>query len=362
MSLPLVELDGSAFDQGQQHGAALRAQIAHNLDVYYDRFLREGHLETDEVRRRASRLVPLLETDSDYFDALRGVAKAADQALIDIAMLNVRYELLYYQYSVLPVGGPDGCTAFALLPEATTNGHLLIGENWDWIPEVQGAVLQTPDTLSFTEAGIVGGKIGLNSSGIGLCVNGLLSTDDDWTQPVKPFHVRCQEILRSHTLEAAASVVSGMRRACSTNFLLAQAPDQAANIEAAPGTSCAFGAADGTLVHTNHFLEPEHLGVEEPDSERRPHSYTRLARMRALLDSRRPVSVEDVQACLRDHDNFPDSVCRHVHPDDPPEEACVTVVSAVMDLHERTLWLSDGPPCERAYEKSELRSQNSTVV
>ncbi|HEY2593644.1 MAG TPA: C45 family peptidase, partial [Chloroflexota bacterium] len=196
MSLPVVELNGAPFDRGWQHGDALRAEIAHNLAVYYDRFQREGQLDADEVRRRAGRFLPLLETYPEYFDTLRGVAEATGEELVDVVMLNVRYELLYFQYSVLPVGGPDGCTAFALLPEATSNGHLLLGENWDWIPEVRGAVLRTPETLSFTEAGIVGGKIGLNAAGIGLTVNGLLSTEDDWSQPVAPFHVRCFNILR----------------------------------------------------------------------------------------------------------------------------------------------------------------------
>jgi isopenicillin-N N-acyltransferase-like protein len=354
VALPLVQLDGSPFAQGEQHGAALRQRIVHNLGVYYDRFLREGHLQADEVRSRAASFIPLLEADAEYFDAVRGVAKASDQELIDVVMLNVRYELLYYQYSVLPVGGPDGCTAFALQPEATSTGHLLIGENWDWIPEVAGAVLRTAETLSFSEAGIVGGKIGLNSDGVGLCVNGLLSTSDDWSAPVRPFHVRCHQILRSRTLEEAAGVITGTRRACSANFLLAQAPDRAVDVEAAPGTSCTFGADEGALVHTNHFLEPEHLGVDEPAAERRPHSYSRLARMRSLLDSARPLSLEDVQAALRDHGNYPDSICRHVHPDDPPEEACVTVVSAVMDLHEQTLWLSDGAPCRGAYDRFTL--------
>ncbi len=356
VSLPLVELAGAPFDQGQQHGSALREQIAHNLAVYYDRFQREGRLDADEVRRRAATFLPLLETFHDYFDAVRGVADAARQELIDIVMLNVRYELLYFQYSVLPVGRPDGCTAFALLPEATSNGHLLIGENWDWIPEVQGAVVRTPQTLSFTEAGIVGGKIGLNAAGIGLTVNGLLSTDDNWSQPVAPFHVRCHDILRADSLDEAARVITGVRRACSTNFMLAQPPNHAVDIEAAPGTSCSFGPEHSALAHTNHFLEPDHLGVEEPASERRPHSYTRLARMRAMLAARRPLSVDDVQSSLRDHDNFPDSVCRHLHPDDPPEEACVTVVSAVMDLNERTLWLSNGQPCEHPYDAFTLYS------
>jgi isopenicillin-N N-acyltransferase-like protein len=354
VSLPLVELAGEPFDQGRQHGSALRDAIAHNVAVYYDRFRREGRLDPDEVRRRAAHFLPLLEASPDYFEAVRGVAQAAHQELIDVVMLNVRYELLYFQYSVLPIGAPDGCTSFALLPEATRSGHLLIGENWDWIPEVQGAVLRTTETLSFTEAGIVGGKIGLNAAGIGLAVNGLLSTSDDWTQPVAPFHVRCYDILRSKTLEAAARVITQARRACSTNFILAQAPNRAVNIEAAPGASCSVGPASGALAHTNHFLELDHLGVEEPASERRPHSNTRLARMRELLSASRPLRVEDLQARLRDHDNFPDSICRHVHPDDPPEEACVTVVSAVMDLNERTLWLSDGHPCDSVYERYQL--------
>ncbi|MBV9582294.1 MAG: peptidase C45 [Chloroflexi bacterium] len=354
MSLPLLELDGSALARGEQHGSALRQQIAHNVAVYYDRFLREGLLAADEVRQRAAHFLPLLETYADYFDTMRGIASGADQPLIDIAMLNVRYELLYYQYSVLPVGGPDGCTAFALLPEVTRQQHLLIGENWDWIPEVQGAVMRTPETLSFTEAGIVGGKIGLNRAGVGLTVNGLLSTSDDWSQLVKPFHVRCQEILDAQTLEAAASVITGTRRGCSSNFVLAQAPDRAVDIEAAPGTSCGFGPANGALAHTNHFLEPDHLGVDEPHSERRPHSYSRLQRMRDLLAAGQPLGVDDLFQRLRDHDNYPDSICRHLHPDDPPEEACVTVVSAVMDLNEGVLWLSDGPPCEQPYTRYAL--------
>jgi isopenicillin-N N-acyltransferase-like protein len=47
-------------------------------------------------------------------------------------------------------------------------------------------------------------------------------------------------------------------------------------------------------------------------------------------------------------------VCRHYNPEDPPEEACVTVVSAVMDLTDRTLWITDGPPCEHVYEAFRL--------
>ena len=358
MILPLVHIDGEPFDQGHQHGLALGDQIAHNLEVYFDRFQTEGQLSAGEVRERASRYLPLLKSYADYFSTMEGIAATSGQDLLDIVVLNMRYELLYYQYSILPVGGPDGCTSFALQPALTTNHHLLIGENWDWIPEVAGAVLHTQDsnfeTLSFTEAGIVGGKIGLNSAGLGLAINGLLSTVDDWSRLVMPFHVRCYEILRSRDFRSAMSIIEGQPRACSANFVIAQTPDQVVDFEAAPDALGEMQPHHGLVVHTNHFCDPTRLGIEEPKSERRPHSYTRLARMHELLDARKPLSVADIQASLRDHDNYPDSVCRHIHPDDPPEEACTTVVSAVMDLDERTLWLTDGPPCERMYERYTL--------
>jgi isopenicillin-N N-acyltransferase-like protein len=358
VTLPVVHVDGTPYDQGRQHGQALRERIAHNLDIYYDRFLREGQLEATEARARAKRYVPLLH-DHPYFDAVRGVADGSGFDLIDVLVLNLRYELLYYQYGMCAVGAADGCTSFALLPVASANGHLLLGQNWDWIPEVAGAVLHTrePDgleILSFTEAGIVGGKIGLNSAGLGLAINGLLSTADDWSRLVMPFHVRCYQILRQREFESAVAVVTEQPRACSANFLIAQAPDRVMNLETAPEAVRALNGAS-TITHSNHFLDPSALGVIEPPGvERRPHTYQRLSRIQELLDARAPVSIGDLESILRDHDNHPDGLCRHIHPDDPPEEWCTTVTSVIMDLDARTLWLTDGQPCQSLYERSDM--------
>jgi isopenicillin-N N-acyltransferase-like protein len=354
VTLPVVHVDGEPFDQGRQHGLALRDQIAHNLDVYYDRFLREGQLEADEARARAARYIPLLD-GLPYFDALRGMAAGSGHELIDLLVLNVRYELLYYQYGVCGIGQPDGCTAFAVLPGASANGHLLLGQNWDWIPEVKGAVLHTREldgleTLAFTEAGIVGAKIGLNSAGLGLAINGLMSTSDDWSRLVWPFHVRCYEILRRRSLDEAVDVVVRGQRACSANFLLAQAPERAIDLEAAPDGVNELLPTDGALVHANHFVDPQALGIEEPVTERRPHTYWRHNRLRDLLDARAPVSIGDLEVSLRDHDNYPDGICRHENRADPPEEWCITLTSAIMDLQDLSLRLTEGPPCEHLYE------------
>lgn len=373
MTLPILHLSGTPYEQGVEHGRRLRNRIAHNLAVYFDRFEREVKLPRMEVVWRARQYRDVLgEQNADYFNALLGVVDGSDCELDELVALNVRYEILYYQFGVNALragdakgaaGGlpfsPDGCTALAVLPEASANGHLLLGQNWDWIPQVQGVVLHTIEadgrqTLCLTEAGIVGGKIGLNSAGLGLCINGMTTTDDDWTRLSKPFHLRCYEVLRARDFDDAVQVVTDGPRACSANFLIAQIPDHVTDIEAAPRAVRFLSGERGCLAHTNHFLDPDALGVVEPPCEHSPHSQHRFRRLNELLQTKRPLSIGDLQTFLRDHEGYPHSICRHADPSEPEEERYATLASVVMDLHERTMWLTDGQPCEGTYFRINL--------
>ena len=163
-------------------------------------------------------------------------------------------------------------------------------------------------TLAFTEAGIFGGKIGINSAGIGLTINGMTTTDDDWSRLTPPVHVRCRDILLSDSLEEAVQVVTGTRRACSTNFMISFAPPgggqcAVVDLEAAPLALRVIEPSDGRLIHTNHFLDPEALDVVEPP-KKRPNTYTRLDRMERLLAGGR-ASVSRLREILSDHENPP---------------------------------------------------------
>jgi isopenicillin-N N-acyltransferase-like protein len=195
--LPVLELEKTPYERGLTHGRAARERIAHNIQVYFERFQREGKLTLDEARQRAEAYCKVIqEQNAEYAEEMRGVAEGSGVELWQIAALNVRYEIMYHQFSTNAVGG---CTTVAVLPEASTDGHLYLAENWDWVPEIQGLLLYIHDRqrgleiVSFTEAGIVGGKIGLNSRGLGLVINGLNTTDDDWQRLKKPFHVRCMK-------------------------------------------------------------------------------------------------------------------------------------------------------------------------
>jgi isopenicillin-N N-acyltransferase like protein len=356
--LPHVLLTGSPRQQGRQHGQAVRDRVHHNRALYFDRFRREAHIEPDEVLARARQYWPVIQAaDPAYAGALEGLAEGSGVDLMDLVALNVRYEILYHQFSAR--AGVDGCSAFALLPDRTAEGHLLLGQNWDWIPGVQGVLLQTAgesvDTLAFSEAGIVGAKIGLNSAGLGLAINGLMSTADDWARLGLPFHVRCHQILRATTLATAEAVALAKPRACSANYLLARRPAEVVDLETAPATYRRLEPADGMLLHTNHFLDPAVVGVVEPREDTIPRSIHRYTRCQALFSAGDRLAVADVMAHLRDHEGYPrQSVCRHPDPTIPEAERYETVVSVVMDLDARRMWISDGPPCASAYAELAL--------
>lgn len=375
MSLPVVRLSGSPYAMGVTHGTVLKDRIAHNVALYYDRFRRETHLDRAAVQAVAVRFAEQVERACpDYFAGMQGVAAGCGLDFLDIAALNARYEILYYQFGRLAMeqkagatareATPDGCTAFAALPAITSNGHLLVGQNWDWIPETQGAVLHTTETdglqtLAFTESGIVGAKIGFNSAGVSLCINGMTTVDDDWTRPVTPFHVRCYRILRSRTLEEAIQVLAGEERACAGNFLIAQTPDRVADVEAAPDKLNIVSCSEGCLTHANHFVDPDGLGIAEAPNERRIYSRRRQARLRELLMQRIPLTVETIQDALRDTQDDPFGLCRHRDYSVGPEEHYTTVTAVVMDLTAGVLHLTDGPPDESPFHTVSLNAVSS---
>ncbi len=352
----MIPLYGSPFEQGLAHGGALRGEIQHNVNVYFQRFEEEVGLSPTEVVERAHAYEDVIRRASpDYYAAMRGVAEGSSTDLTIITALNIRYELLYYEFGVA-----DGCTSFALAPERTEARELFIGQNWDWIPQVKGALLHAThedglQTLSFTEAGIVGGKIGANSARLGLAINGLTSTADEWMSFHTPFHVRCYNILRQRTFEAAVAVVTSKKRACSANFVIAQAPDKLVNIEAAPDTLYKPALDEGVVVHANHFVDPDVAGVvEPPEDEHRPQSYERHKRLSALLHDQPTFTAEEVKARLRDHQGHPNSICRHPDTTDAAYDQYATVTSIIMELNSLTMFVSDGPPCENEYEVHRL--------
>ena len=373
-TLPVLDLGDDPFERGLIHGRELAPMIAENIDTYLARFA-AGGLDSVAARKEGQNWVDVIAShNAEYSEEMRGVAEGAELPLGDIAMLNARYEITFGLFGrearandiAAIADDADGCSTFGALPEATANGHTIIGQNWDWLAGVHGrcAVLRirrksATDLICYTEAGIVGGKMGVNEYGIGLVENGLVSDHDGQNEYEKPFHMRCREILDAETYDMALQPIVATRRVCSANFVVGHADGEIIDLETSPDAVSYHYPRDGLVTHSNHFLDPRH----GPSQMERLSTSTlyRANRLDRLL--RKDLGKLDARACqtaLADHFGLPNAICRH--PDERLPEAKRTMTNAafVIDLNARAMEIANGPPCSTPFVSHTLAPEEMT--
>ena len=156
---PLVQVSGPPHDRGRQYGQQAAARIRKGI-AHYSTQLERLNLDHAGVASLVRAYTPVIEAfDPTHLEEMRGIASGADVDLADIVLLNARTEILKLAEK-LRAALADGCTAVALMPEATTDNVLIHAQNWDWKAErAETAVVlhirrnDGPDILTFTEAG-----------------------------------------------------------------------------------------------------------------------------------------------------------------------------------------------------------------
>lgn len=344
----VVTAQRDAYERGYALGTYVRKKVHANLEIYMKRFDHYG-LTRHAVLTIAKKFRPVIEKyDDDMFQEIRGVAESTDLKVEEILALNVRYELMWGSWA-------EGCTSLAVQPEASERGHTLVGQNWDWVDSVRASchtwyLKGKPKVLCFTEAGIVGPKIGLNSAGLSLTINGLVSGRDGIRKGV-PFHLICRHILNSSSMTEVLEFLESIPRAGSANFLISHVEGEILDVESSPDRLGYLYPNDGVLVHTNHFVG---LDLEDVGRRRFPDSIIRYFRAKRLLHQRGKLGQNDLKVVLSDHFNFPSSICFHSSMSKPQEEREQTNASVLMDLNERAMWIARGNPCNTNYEKLHL--------
>jgi isopenicillin-N N-acyltransferase-like protein len=377
--LTVLDLGSDPRERGRVHGRNMREEIRANYTTYVERF-EAGGAKLPVILEQSDAWAAFIARDNpEYAEEMQGVATGAELSLTEIAMLNARYELTYCVFgseaksvNTPTTLEPDGCTAFGLLPEMTASGHTVIGQNWDWLQKVRGHVFVMrvkrssepgkgkPDFVGFTEAGIVGCKMGVNAAGIGLCVNGLVTQRDGANAFRKPFHVRCREILDAWTFDKALLPVVQTDRCCSTNFLIGHADGEIIDIEATPDYCSYIYPQNGLLTHANHLVCETRIASE---FERiAPHSLYRANRLERLLrQSGGKIGVDTVHTLLSDHFSSPASICRHADTTLPEPKRVISVTATAIDLNTRTLYITDGPPCQSDFQAVPLHATVATT-
>jgi isopenicillin-N N-acyltransferase-like protein len=285
--------------------------------------------------------------------------------LDDILALNVRTEVMFG----LGIGARE-CTAVVALPDATTDGHVILAQNWDWKPQTQETcvlLVSAPDDgpafVTLVEAGLLA-KTGMNEAGIGLATNALIS-DRDQGEPGVPYHAILRRILQADSFAEAANAVFRPERASSANYLVAHRDGEALDLEAAPGRAaetCLIWPEMGVLAHANHFQSTRFMFRDTGLADEGADSLVRQHRAeRAMREGAGTLSVSSIQEALRDHFDRPSSVCSHPTPGTDPEEDYATIASVVMDLSVGTLWVTEGTPCRAQFERYDVAQLFSEV-
>jgi isopenicillin-N N-acyltransferase-like protein len=309
-----------------------------------------GHILSKEIRKtlkyyRSIFDLPehrLLELGEYYFGLISAfniefaqeISGIAEGAGIDsrwVAVLNARTEILSYRYT----SSPMECTSLFSRPTA------LLGQNWDWASTLEDLVVVMKINLPeghvirmLTEPGIIG-KIGLNSAGLGVCLN-ILTIN----RPLKgiPVHVVLRGILESRTLDQAREVVEQAGYGKASSILVGHACGEAFNVEFSGSRNVFLDEKADIVLHTNHYM---HEPINLPGDPDFASSYARedVVRQRlAILDRLDKDSMTDI---LSDHSNRDFPVLRDYRPD-PKLQQLGTVCSIIMELKIRTMSIRKG--------------------
>jgi isopenicillin-N N-acyltransferase-like protein len=371
---PIVTVAGTPRERGRQYGAQARDRIELSIASYARLFAYCG-LTWSEARAKAGRYRDAIAATSPaLLEEIIGIAEGAGRAEDEILALNARTEILppTYPFESSPAwsAARDGnhaagvvdwgeCTALAVLPAASRDGKTWLAQNWDWLGAQRAAMVMLRVTdergrrlLTLTEAGMLA-KIGLNDRGLGVCLN-ILRSVDDGRLPGVPVHVLLRHLLDSDDVAAAQATARSLGHGASSNILVADRGGHAASLELSPRGVAALSPQDGTLAHTNHFLD----AAQAVHAAVNPLTSTGQRLDCALgYAARAPLGKEDIAALLRDTADGAFAVCRFPDPALPPEVRIETVAGVIMDLTAVTMWVAPDVPARVAFEAVPLSEE-----
>lgn len=199
------------------------------------------------------------------------------------------------------------------------------------------------------EAGIIG-KIGMNSKGVGTCLNAIKARGVSYER--LPVHLALRAALESGSAREAVELLERAGVAASAHILVADGKESV-GLETSSRDVKRIGMNEGGRVcHTNHYIL-SHPGIEEVGIW--DDSAPRLARIEELAvelaekerEGKEP-SMKGIEGLLCDENGFPCSINRHEREkgSNAVSPTAATLFSVVMDLRERRAEVKLGRPSE----------------
>lgn len=333
-TVPLIAVQGSAFDCGREYGEIVRTRYPG-----YDRYLRQ--VDTwlrlpPETQRLFDRLAPVVP------EIYRGLAASAGSSGGKRPSSEAAH--------AAPVGAAgDGCTSFGVSGDVTLDGQPISGQTKDVATTaaflfivLRMRITDGPTLLVLAYPGELLG-LGLWSTGMSLFRNSLYSTGSAPSGlPMEQWGLLA---LAGSSVHDAVELAQRHGIRGQGSHLITDKTGAACSVEYNAGGVDVVWAKDGIATHGNH---PEaeatrpHENLAWAESERENSRY-RMHGLHALLDAERGrLTPQLAMACPADHTYYPQGICRHWIDGEPDAE---TVSATVAEPMRGRLHVVRGQPC-----------------
>ena len=353
-----IKIGGNAFERGEAYGKLTQDLLYQQEQIFVDqirtfvpsesylKFLR--HL-TFMFNHSLGRYI-----NEEYREEIYGISLSCSD---DFNFVCEPYERQMNYHSAHDIGHAMqdymlvGCSSFAAWDTCSTNGHLIVGRNFDFYIGDDFARNRVVMFCSPTEGyrfasvswpGMIGVMSGMNEKGLTVTINAAKSAMP--TSSATPISILTREILQyASTIDEAYAIARRRKTFVSESILIGSAADGcAAVIEKSPEKTALFTADSSFIISTNHYqsdaFADDSRNIENIATSDSPF---RLKRIDQLLHQKFPIDATDAVSILRDSKGLNDSIIGWTN-----EAALNQFIghhSVVFDATQLIMWVSTSP-------------------
>ena len=361
--VPVIELGGNAYERGLYHGKILKREIAEVFGKWKADIAKALKQNADSAIRQfytSTNFMPAIKKCTPViYEEIKGISDGSGQSFTDVYCFQLVDELWVY-FDKLQNGKNLHCSALGVA--ATASHPARIAQNNDLETYRDGYQIllhipsgeKEPEQYILSCAGLIA-LLGMNSAGIGVCVNSLMELEA--CADGLPVACVIRGILTRKTRESALDFIQNVNHASGQNYIIG-AKDSVYDFEASSGKVVRFkpNAGNSSLVyHTNHALanddikpwfresHQQQLAGNTPDD----NSSARFSSLKnRLANPLNDISGEVIIKALRSKDDLNNPVCVSKRQDYP----WFTFSSVVLTLGESPdIQLTYGPPDQAEY-------------